>query len=191
MKLISTITRLGCLPKELLSDFSTKLQTNLKKRFEKRNGSVFRKYVNELKSNFPETRLSFRLGQLFFNERRYWEAHEAWEVFWHEERDGDYKKFLQGLIQLASALFKLTEKTNFNGALSLFKKSLEKLKKNRYQDKYITLVDSQMPLESYILANIQNLETILANQTAEGNKPAKKAYTPYTLVQKSDHAFFF
>jgi hypothetical protein len=44
-----------------------------------------------------------------FNAGYYWECHEALEPFWHgADRDGDVRRFLQGLIQAAAALLKAT-----------------------------------------------------------------------------------
>jgi predicted metal-dependent hydrolase len=39
-----------------------------------------------------------------FNARRFWEAHEDWEAVWHEEEDPK-RRWIQGLIQVAAALF--------------------------------------------------------------------------------------
>ncbi len=44
-------------------------------------------------------------GIRLFNERQFWEAHEAWEEIWLE-RDGLESEFLQGLIQSSAALLK-------------------------------------------------------------------------------------
>ncbi len=42
-------------------------------------------------------------GIAYFNDCEFFEAHEAWEELWQEDRS-DSRKFLQGLIQAAVAL---------------------------------------------------------------------------------------
>ena len=44
-------------------------------------------------------------GVDLFNFAYWWEAHEAWEGLWHPAT-GDYRLFLQGLIQVSAALIK-------------------------------------------------------------------------------------
>jgi predicted metal-dependent hydrolase len=45
-----------------------------------------------------------------FNEGFYWEAHEAWESFWHAlGRTSSEAQFVQGLIHLAAACVKIRE----------------------------------------------------------------------------------
>lgn len=45
-----------------------------------------------------------------FNAGFYWEAHEAWEVFWHAlGRTSPEARFTQGLIHLAAAAVKIRE----------------------------------------------------------------------------------
>lgn len=39
-----------------------------------------------------------------FNARAYWEAHEDWETLWHEA-ENERRLWLQGMIQIAAALF--------------------------------------------------------------------------------------
>jgi hypothetical protein len=47
---------------------------------------------------------------ILFNEGFYWEAHEAWESFWHAlGRTSPEAQFVQGLIHLASACVKIRE----------------------------------------------------------------------------------
>lgn len=43
-------------------------------------------------------------GVADFNAGRYFEAHEVWEELWHE-CPADQRRFVQGLIQLAVALY--------------------------------------------------------------------------------------
>lgn len=65
-------------------------------------------------------------GVRLFNDGRYFEAHEAWEVPWLRA-SGDERIFLQGLIQLAAAYLQL-ERGNARGASRLFDASIQKLR---------------------------------------------------------------
>jgi predicted metal-dependent hydrolase len=73
---------------------------------------------HELKARWNE-------GIRLFNERQFWEAHEAWEDVWHVLRD-DRHTYVQGLIQAAAAFVHLTN-GNENGCRSQSRKALEKL----------------------------------------------------------------
>ena len=44
-------------------------------------------------------------GVDLYNFAYWWEAHEAWEGLWHQA-EGDYRLFLQALIQVSAALIK-------------------------------------------------------------------------------------
>ena len=64
-------------------------------------------------------------GATHFNERRFWDAHESWEVIWLEaETDAD--QFLQGLIQVAAA-YHHVQRGTFRGAVRLFDAGLRRL----------------------------------------------------------------
>lgn len=67
----------------------------------------------------------FHQGIRDFNERRFFEAHDVWEDFWHEYREAD-RLFLQGLIQVAVGFYHL-ENGNGKGSRSQFTKALTKL----------------------------------------------------------------
>src|SRR5579862_8110726 len=62
-------------------------------------------------------------GILFFNARDFFEAHEVWEALWMESH-GDERRFVQGLIQAAVALFHFNG-GNLRGALKLFRSGRE------------------------------------------------------------------
>lgn len=54
--------------------------------------------------------MPYLLGIDLFNHGYYWEAHEAWELLWHQcGRRGQLAGFLQGLIKLAAAGVKVLE----------------------------------------------------------------------------------
>jgi predicted metal-dependent hydrolase len=65
-------------------------------------------------------------GVRLFNERKFWEAHEAWERIWLGA-SGEEKQFLQGLIQLAAAYHHVQRGTSPRGAVRLFDASLRRL----------------------------------------------------------------
>src|SRR5512145_612972 len=66
-----------------------------------------------------------RQGVEEFNRAYYFEAHETWEDLWRAT-SGPLRLFYQGLIQLAVALYHLTN-GNRRGALNLLGKGLDKL----------------------------------------------------------------
>jgi len=56
----------------------------------------------------------------------YYDAHEKWEEIWNDEENDDHRRFLQALIQIASAMHKLTHDVEPRGALRLLDRSLER-----------------------------------------------------------------
>jgi uncharacterized protein len=60
-----------------------------------------------------------------FNKREFFDAHEIWEDLWHEEH-GEANKFVQGLIQMATALHHF-EASNLKGARILYQGGVELL----------------------------------------------------------------
>lgn len=46
----------------------------------------------------------YRAGIALFNDRRFWDAHEAWEDAWKAETDPTRRLFYKGIIQTAAAL---------------------------------------------------------------------------------------
>lgn len=73
-------------------------------------------------SEWPEQYLE---GLRLFNEEEFFECHEVLEELWGETQ-GEPKKFLQGLIQAAVALFHFGNE-NFGGAKKLYYSTMEKL----------------------------------------------------------------
>jgi predicted metal-dependent hydrolase len=65
-------------------------------------------------------------GVALFNERQFWEAHEAWEEAWLE-LEGDEKLFVQGLIQVAAGYHKVCVQNQPRGCVKLLTAALEKL----------------------------------------------------------------
>jgi predicted metal-dependent hydrolase len=65
-------------------------------------------------------------GILFFNAHDYFEAHEAWEDLWSESY-GAERRFYQGLIQAAVALFHFSN-GNLGGAVKQYRSSYDYMK---------------------------------------------------------------
>lgn len=68
----------------------------------------------------------FEEGLAAYEAGDYYEAHEKWEEIWNDEEDDEHRLFLQALIQIASALHKLTHAVEPRGALRLLDRALEK-----------------------------------------------------------------
>jgi predicted metal-dependent hydrolase len=68
-------------------------------------------------------------GVRLFNERRFFEAHDAFEEIWME-RQGDERLFYQALIQIAVAFYKI-DMRNLGGARSQLRKGIDKLERTR------------------------------------------------------------
>jgi predicted metal-dependent hydrolase len=77
----------------------------------------------------------FSHGVDLFNEKEFFECHDAFEELWQTER-GERRLFLQGLIQAAVGCHHLSN-GNTSGAISQYMKSLDKLK--QYPDDYMGL----------------------------------------------------
>lgn len=78
----------------------------------------------------PEDWENYHKGVRFFNRKKFFEAHEAWEAVWKRTTDNEDKRFLQGLIQAAGSLVHV-QKGNKGGAVSLHDAASEKLQSFR------------------------------------------------------------
>ncbi len=74
----------------------------------------------------PADREDFERGVELFNERRFWQAHEAWEDVWKRHPENS-RIFFQGLIQVAAGLHQL-RRGIFHGADKHLRNALWKLK---------------------------------------------------------------
>lgn len=83
-------------------------------------------------------------GTRFFNEHRFFEAHEALEEIWLKER-GAARDLLHGLIQL-SAAFHHYSRGNLSGFSSLLKKGVAKLEGCEHAAQWIDLATFQEEL---------------------------------------------
>lgn len=73
----------------------------------------------------PDFAAHFLEGIHHFNERRFWEAHEAWETLWLVAQT-DLEQYLQGLIQIAAA-YHHVQRGTYRGAPRLFEAGLRRL----------------------------------------------------------------
>jgi predicted metal-dependent hydrolase len=71
--------------------------------------------------------LSFQKGIDEYRAGRHYEAHEFWEELWQTEDDEDRRRFLQALIQVASAVHKAIHDVAPRGSLRLLDRAEEKL----------------------------------------------------------------
>jgi predicted metal-dependent hydrolase len=69
----------------------------------------------------------FARGARQFDAGAYFEAHEDWEELWRAATDERERTWLQGMIQVAAALYKLRVTHDVAAALRLFEKALAKL----------------------------------------------------------------
>ena len=74
---------------------------------------------------FMNEEQAFSLGVRYFNQRRFFEAHDVWEELWMET-SGQQRVFYQGLIQTAIAYYH-AENQNPKGAAHLIHRAIEKL----------------------------------------------------------------
>lgn len=72
------------------------------------------------------TQATLERGLALFNSRRFFEAHEAWEEAWLQER-GELRVLLHGLIQVAAGCVKAFDHPRPNGATRLLATGLAKL----------------------------------------------------------------
>jgi predicted metal-dependent hydrolase len=74
----------------------------------------------------PELRRALMMkGRESFNRAEFFDAHEHWEEVWDEADDPD-RRYIQGLIQIATGLHKL-DGEKFGPARTLLEKALAKL----------------------------------------------------------------
>jgi predicted metal-dependent hydrolase len=71
--------------------------------------------------------VSFQRGIDDYLRGQHYEAHEHWEELWHEEGDDDRRRFLQALIQVASAVHKAVNDVAPRGSIRLLDAAHEKL----------------------------------------------------------------
>ena len=86
-------------------------------------------------NDMSEYPVQYREGLRLFNEEEFFECHDVLEELWSETL-GEEKKFIQGLIQAAIALFHFGNE-NFGGAKKLYISAMKNL--DPYGDDYMGL----------------------------------------------------
>ncbi len=76
----------------------------------------------------PGTGEAIERGRALFNDRRFFQAHEAWEAAWLRE-EGELRLLLQGLIQIAAALHKTARGDHPSGCVRLLEWGLAKIER--------------------------------------------------------------
>ncbi|HKR66106.1 MAG TPA: DUF309 domain-containing protein [Thermoanaerobaculia bacterium] len=85
-------------------------------------------------------------GVHLFNTHEFWHAHEAWESLWLRTQ-GEERRFLQGLIQLAAA-YHHVQRGTFRGAVRLFDAAREKL--SGYPEGYLGVDREEAVAASFV-----------------------------------------
>lgn len=108
--------------------------------------------------------IEYLTGIELFNQRKYWEAHEAWEEIWKNAK-GDEKLFYQGLIQAAAALLHY-DRNNTRGAHLCINNSLKKLE--NLPTPYMSLELNRLckNLRIFLDDVVENGETMLSKNIA-------------------------
>ena len=105
----------------------------------------------------------YREGIRLFNEEDFFECHEVFEELWSESQGND-KKFLQGMIQAAVALFHFGNE-NFGGAKKLYNSARQRLEP--LGDQYMGVALSRFVADfdacfQELLANTESYPTTVA-----------------------------
>ena len=91
-----------------------------------------------------------------FNQKEYYDAHEYFEEMWLDYKLED-KIFIQALLQLSVAYFHISN-SNKNGAIGLFKKSINKL------DRYVDTCQDIANINSVIKSAHESYSNVMSNQ---------------------------
>ncbi len=106
----------------------------------------------------PEDWQEFEHGVTLFNNGKFWNAHEAWELVWQQHTE-DERLFFQGLIQLAAAYHQLTAKQNYRAMFNNFEKAEAKLEV--FQPEYLGI--NVLPLLKSITDGKHEIDRIQNN----------------------------
>ena len=107
-------------------------------------------------------------GRELFDRGRFFEAHDVWEEAWRSE-SGDRRRLLQGLIQIAAAIHKVSRAERPGGAARLLDAGLAKLDG-------ISDAEAGFPLEAFVLAATVFCEAVRSWAAGEAETPGRKAY---------------
>ncbi|MCS7142235.1 MAG: DUF309 domain-containing protein [Aigarchaeota archaeon] len=84
-------------------------------------------YVRELSADSLDEEDPLRVGVEFFNDERYWEAHETWEGVWRNSTGGE-KEAVSALILVAAAYVHL-QRGRAERYFSVLRRAMEKLER--------------------------------------------------------------
>lgn len=93
-------------------------------------------------------------GVQLFNQQKYWEAHEALEDVWMEDREDKARNVSWAVIQVAAACIHYREK-NLVGAKGMIYKAKEKFRRCRELQVHTRLMDQYLDwpeLEAIVMA---------------------------------------
>lgn len=111
-------------------------------------------------------------GVALFNERRYWDAHEAWEEMWLDA-EGDVRLMLQAMIQFAAALHHVL-RGNARGATRLIAAAAEKANRSPAQlvarDK---LIEEIARCQTSLASGLDHLKILIRDHPPRLSIPAK------------------
>jgi predicted metal-dependent hydrolase len=110
-------------------------------------------------------------GVALFNSHDFWHAHEAWEAIWLTA-DGDEKRFLQGLIQLAAAYHHVKCGT-LSGAIRLFDAAAAKL--DAFPEGYLDVMRAEA-----VAVSIVHRERVASGERIDAGEYPKLSYNSST-----------
>jgi predicted metal-dependent hydrolase len=94
--------------------------------------------------------VALETGRKHFNAGRFFEAHDAWEAEWLRAT-GPRRLLLQGLIQVAAALFKASRRVRPSGCVQLLAKGLAKLERFPDGEGGLALEDLRRDLDRFLV----------------------------------------
>ena|SRR5579864_5787117 len=115
----------------------------------------------------PSTPDTLARGRELFDHGRFFEAHEVWEAAWLSE-SGTRRRLLQGLIQIAAALHKVSRAERPEGAMRLFDAGLAKLDG-------ISDADAGFPLQAFVLSANASREAVRSWARGESKPPGRES----------------
>ncbi len=75
----------------------------------------------------PADSPAFAHGLALYEQGAYWDAHEAWESLWRDDRDAAWSDFVQALIQVAAAFHKLYKQQRASNAARILDRAIARL----------------------------------------------------------------
>lgn len=116
----------------------------------------------------PSTPAALARGRELFDRGRFFEAHEVWEAAWLGE-SGRSRQLLQGLIQIAAALHKVSRAERPGGAARLLDAGLAKLDG-------ISDAEAGFPLEAFVVSADACREAVRSWAAGEVGPPRRETY---------------